>query len=252
MHLWAPDAIQGAPTPVSGFISMAPRMAGIAVAIRVLTVVFSQPDGQQGSWKILGTLDWTSIVGLVAGVTMMLGSLLALRQESAKRLLGYLIVSESGFLLTGLLVQDQVGLAAILYAVLVQLFALMGTFYILSYLHERLGSDQLASFRGVMARHVPECVALVIFLVSLVGIPPLPGFIAKFALLGAVVRHGWHFLAVVCVLASALSTAAIARLLYSLLGESSSRGERVIAPHEFSLQGHRALLAAFIFPIVMI
>ena len=123
----------------------------------------------------------------------------------------------------GLLVLDQVGVAALLYNLVVDLFALMGTFYVLAFFFDELKSDQLDALRGMLGRAVPECICLVLFLLCLIGLPPLPGFIGKFALIGAVVRHQWPVLATIAILSMTLSTVAVARLAYHLIGDFAVR-----------------------------
>jgi NADH:ubiquinone oxidoreductase subunit 2 (subunit N) len=155
----------------------------------------------------------------VAGITMLVGGLLAVRQQSAKRMVGCLVVANTGFLLLGLLVLDQVGVAALLYNLVVDLFALMGSFYVLAFFYDELRSDRLENLRGMLGRAVPECICLVLFLLCLIGLPPTPGFIGKFALIGAVVRHQHPLLAAAAILSMTFSTAAVARLAYHLIGD---------------------------------
>jgi NADH-quinone oxidoreductase subunit N len=248
MHLWAPDVLEGAPTPVSSFLSVGSRTAGFALGLRLLFVIFAEQAKAPGQYQVLGELDWTPIVALISGLSIAAGSLLAYRQTGAKRMLAYLLIAESGFLLLGVLVLDEVGIAALLYNLAVDMFALTGAYFTLGYLIDQVRSDRLEDLRGVMGRAVPECVALVLFLVCLVGLPPLPGFIGKFALLGAAIRHQWHFLAVVGYLAMALSTAAVARLAFSLIGEfPKSVGQPL--PARVS---QRVFLAALLAPMALV
>lgn len=219
MHFWAPDVIDGAPTPVASFLSVGTRATGLAVALRVLIGVFAQSDLVPGQWQVLGSIDWTRIVAVVAALTMIIGALLAYRQQAAKRMVGCLIMSESGFLLLGLLVLDQVGVAALLYSLVIELFSIVGIFYILSYFFDEVGSDRFSDLNGMMGRAVPECMGLVFFLISLVGIPPAPGFIGKFALIGSAIRHHWLLLGVIAIFSITLSTIAVARFAYGLSGD---------------------------------
>jgi NADH-quinone oxidoreductase subunit N len=227
MYLWTPDVLEGAPTPASSFISFGARAAGFAVIIRFLIVMFAQPGQHPGQWEVLGSVDWTRIVALVSGLTMLAGSLLAVRQKAAKRMVGCLVVAQSGFLLMGLLVLDQVGVAALLYNLVVELFALMGTFYVLAFFFDELGTDAFENLRGMLGKAVPECISLVLFLITLIGLAPTPGFIGKFALIGAAVRHQWPVLAVVAIVSMTLATAAVARLAYFLVGDFRQLGASV-------------------------
>jgi NADH-quinone oxidoreductase subunit N len=219
MSLWAPDVLEGAPTPSSGFLAVGARTAGFAVSIRLFVATFTQASSTAGTWKVLGEIDWTQILALLSGLTMAFGALLAFRQTSAKRMVGCLVVSQSGYLMMGLLVLDEVGVAALLYNLFIELFALTGIFYVLSFLYDELGSDLMSDYKGMLARAVPECICLVLFLLCLVGIPPMPGFLGKFTLIGIVTRHNQLGLATIAIIAMALSTVSISRLAYSLIGD---------------------------------
>lgn len=219
LYQWVPDVLEGAPTPVSALIAIGPRAAGFAVAIRVLFVVFAQPALTQGQWQVLGAIDWAKALEWMAIASLLAGSLLALRQPGAKRLIGSLVVAQSGFLLMGLLVLDQVGLAAVLFQLMVELFALAGAYFALSYYIDHVGTDQLAELKGAMRRAIPEGVALILFLLALVGLPPFPSFFGKFSLVGAAVRHGRYGVALVAILSSAIGVAAVARLAFALVGD---------------------------------
>jgi NADH-quinone oxidoreductase subunit N len=247
MYLLVPDVLEGAPTPVSAYLSLGTRAAGFAVATRFLIVVFTQPGLTRGQWQVLGDLDWTQIASLVAGLTMGIGALLAIRQKAAKRLVGYLVVAESGFLLTGLLVLDEIGIAALLYNLVIELFALMGTFYVLSFLYDEVGSDRLEDLRGMLKKAVLECICLVMFLLCLVGSPPMPGFIGKFTLIGAAIRHGRFALALAAVVSMVISTVAVARLAYHLIGDFHKPMEPITANFQ-----RKAFLTAMVVPMTMV
>ncbi|MCM2322533.1 MAG: hypothetical protein NDJ90_04655 [Oligoflexia bacterium] len=248
MYFWTPDVVEGSPTPSSGFLTLGTRAAGLVVALRFLIAVFAKPGVAPGQWQVLGEVDWTRILAFVSGATMLIGALLAVRQVGAKRLVGSLIIAETGYLLIGILVLDQVGIAAILYSMVIELFSLIGIFYILTYLIEQFGSDRLADLRGMMGRAVMECTCLVLFLMNLVGIPPMPGFIGKFTLIGAAVRHGRFSLAVVAIIAITISTVAIARLAYSLAGDLRKTIARPVA----SSPGRRIFMASLLAPLVLV
>lgn len=219
MQLWAPDVLEGAPTPVSAFLSVGSRVAGFAVSLRVLIALFARPALELGRWRVLGGVDWTQVIGIAAGISLISGAALAFRQKSAKRMVANLVVAETGFLLLGLLVLDEVGVAALLYNLVVDLFALTGAFYCISFLVDRLRSDHMDDLRGALGGAVPECIALLLFLGCLVGVPPLPGFVGKFVLIGAAIRHQWYLLAALAIGSSALSLIAVSKLAQRLVGD---------------------------------
>lgn len=248
MHLWAPDVLEGAPTPVSAFLAIGSRAVGFAVAVRFFYVVFAQPALVQGQWQVLGGLNWPDVVALVSGITMIVGALLAFRQTGAKRMVAYLIIAQTGFLLLGLLVLDEIGMAALLYNLVVELFAILGVFYVLSFLFDELRSDRLESLKGMLARAVPECIALILFLACLIGLPPLPGFIGKFTLVGAAIRHKWHFLAVLAMISTAIATVAVSRLSFSLIGDFRKASTTPV-PHDTT---RRLFLVMLFVPMLLV
>ena len=253
MYLWVPDVLEGAPTPVSGFLSFGIRAAGFSFAIRFLNVVFAQRGKVPGTWEVLGPLEWPQILSWIIGATLLIGSLLAVRQTRAKRLVACLVVTQSGFLLMGLLVLNHVGIAAVFYNLTVEVFSLLGAFFLLAFLRDQVGSDRLEDLRGALARAVPECIYLVLFLVCLVGLPPMPGFLGKFALMGSVVQQGWTGLALIGVFSQILSAAAVARFAYYLVGDFRTTIERDGLSH--NREGFRArqiFLLSLTLPLIII
>jgi NADH:ubiquinone oxidoreductase subunit 2 (subunit N) len=122
---------------------------------------------------------------------------------------------------------------------------------------DRIGSDQLSDLKGVLSQAVPECICLVLFLVCLVGLPPLPGFIGKFALVGVAIRHQWYFLSGVAILSIAIMTVAIARLSFSLVGDfSSARGSQAtvsgFSEEHSVVTARRTYLAALFIPMILV
>ena len=247
MYLWAPDVLEGAPTPASGFLSLAPRAAGFIVATRFLIVVFAQPGEVHGQWQTLQGFEWTQIVAFVSGISMVVGSFLAYRQTSAKRLIACLLIAESGYLLMGLLVLDEVGIAALLFNLVIELFALSGTFFILSYFIGITGSDQLKDFRGMLNRAVPEAICLILFLLCLVGLPPTPGFLGKFTLIGSAIRHRWLALGFISIVSMAVSAVAVSRLVYHLIGEP-----KALEKTELPNLNRKIFLTVLVMPILLV
>ena len=254
MHLWVADVVEGSPTPASAFISVGVRAAGFSILIRFLMVVFAQPALSPGLWQPLGGIDWPHIVALLSGLTMFTGSLMAFRQTGAKRMVAWLVVAQTGYLLMGVMVLDEVGISALLFNLVVELFALTGIFYMISFLYDIVKSDQLDALQGMLAKAVPECICLVMFLACLVGIPPFPGFIGKFILTGVAIRHGWNFLAALSIFSMAISVLACGRLSYSLMNNFKVNMEAgVTAPvAAANVLGHRALLMGLIVPMLLI
>jgi NADH-quinone oxidoreductase subunit N len=182
-HMWAPDAYEGAPTPITGFMSAGVKAAGVAAMLRLFTSVFGGdilPEGRMG---------WASLVGLAAAATMTLGNVVALRQENVKRLLAYSSISHAGYLLIGVVaaglgagtpVVDMAGSATLFYLVAYS-FTSIGAFGVIAWLGRR-GDERLHvdDWSGLAARHPAAAFAMTVFLLSLAGMPPLGGFLGKF------------------------------------------------------------------------
>jgi NADH-quinone oxidoreductase subunit N len=213
-----PDIYEGAPTPVSAFIAVGFRTAGFALTTRLLLVMFAQPGAVLGQWRMIGDLNWPNVLVIIASFTMGMGAFLAFRQHRAKRMVGHLVIAETGFFLMGLLVLDEVGIAALLYGLVVELFALMGSFHVLAFIFDEFQSDQFSHLHGRLRYVVPECVFLIFFLLCLVGCPPFPGFVGKFALLGIIFQHQRFVLGGVAIGAMVVSMIAVGRLSYALFG----------------------------------
>jgi NADH-quinone oxidoreductase subunit N len=191
-HMWTPDVYQGAPTPVTAFMAAATKVAAFMALIRVLDVAF-----QPLTW------DWTPIVVVLAGITVIVGSLLAIAQGDIKRMLAYSSIAHAGFVLTGLSAANQIGIrAAIFYLVAYAIMTLgaFGAVMLVSARGEELTS--LTAYAGLAKRSPLLAGLMTLFLLSLAGIPPTAGFVAKVGVFGAAIGAGHWPLAVVGVVSS--------------------------------------------------
>jgi NADH-quinone oxidoreductase subunit N len=209
-HYWTPDAYQGSPTPVTGYLSVGPKVGAFALILRLFV-------------EALGPIkaDWVPFVVVLAALTMTLGNLVALTQDNIKRMLAYSSIAHTGYILVGLAAfaaagvgseAERAGLEAILYYSVAYAFMNLGAFAVVAALQHRRGvTSQIDTFSG-LARREPWLGALMtLFLLSLIGIPPLSGFFAKFyVILAAVQVGGW--LTVLAVLT--MVNAAIAAFYY--------------------------------------
>lgn len=223
-HTWAPDTYQGAATPISGYLSVAPKAAALAVLLRTLTIAFP------------GWIGWDAALAVLAALTMTVGNLFALRQSSAKRLLAYSSIGQAGYLLVGVAAAQRHGLATpgLLVYLAVYLFMNLGAFLAVHAIESQVGTDELESFQGA-GRNAPLASAvLALCLLSLAGFPPLGGYIGKVMLLGAAVGVGWTWLAVIMVINVALSLAYYARVLQTLYLRS---GVTVLKEHRDPIVG---------------
>ena len=206
-HFWAPDTYQGAPTPISGFLSVAPKAGGLAVLLR--TGVVALPRGLDG---------WPLLIALLAALTMTVGNILALRQTSLKRLLAYSSIAQVGYMLVGVAAapRSALGVEGMLLYLLVYLFMNLGAFLAVEALERRAGSDDMKAIAGYGRRMPFSAAALGLCLLSLAGFPPLGGFIAKTLLFGAALGAGWLWLAVVMAANVALSLYYYLRIIEAL------------------------------------
>jgi NADH-quinone oxidoreductase subunit N len=201
-HMWAPDVYEGAPTPVTVFLTIAPKAAGLAVLFRVLLPVLAPGPA---------AAVFAPALSVAAVLTMFAGNLAALRQKSVKRMLAFSSVAHSGYLLVAVIAGDGPGLVFYLF---VYLFMNAGAFGVLAVMSgERFEHTSIDDFAGLGRRHPWLAASLTVFLLSLAGFPPTAGFLAKFYVFGAAVREGHALLAVAGVLASLVSVAYYLRIV---------------------------------------
>jgi len=194
-HMWVPDIYEGAPSPITGFMSVAAKAAAFAVVLRIfLNELF-----------VLSPI-WVTSVSVVAVVTMTLGSLAALVQTNIKRMLAYSSISHAGFLLLGLIAGGSDGFASVMQYLVIFTFMNLGMFAIIILLNKGVKfGEPIESFAGLAKIHPMLALMTMIFLFSLAGIPPTGGFFAKFYVLLALIETGHIWLAVIAVLLSAVA-----------------------------------------------
>ena len=240
-HMWSPDVYEGAPIPITAFLSVASKSAGFALFIRFFYTGFS-------SSGLMETVDWTFMLAVVSALTMTVGNLAALPQQNVKRLLAYSSIAHGGYLLMGSVLLTAEGIGAILFYLVVYLFMNLGAFYVVVLIANEIGSEMVDGYRGLSARAPLVAWAMVIFLVSLAGIPPVAGFFGKWLLFTAVIEQGYYWLALVGLLNSVVSLYYYARIVKAMFFEDA--GEET-TPVYFST-GTFALLSVFVIPTVFI
>ena len=199
-HMWTPDAYQGAPTPVSAYMSVIPKVAGFAAMLRVLV---------QGLAPLRD--EWTTLIGILAVITMAFGNIVAISQRDVKRMLAYSSIGHTGFILAGLAafgavtVVDDRSISSVLYYLFAYAFMNIGAFAVVTWLQERGHGTNLDDFNGLYVRSPLAAVAMTIFMLSLMGIPPLVGFFGKYYVILATIEADLLWLAVAVALASAVS-----------------------------------------------
>ncbi|MEI8291370.1 MAG: NADH-quinone oxidoreductase subunit N, partial [Verrucomicrobiota bacterium] len=206
-HLWAPDAYEGAPTPSAAFIGSGSKVASFYVLAKIFMLGFV---GAQGSAVWHGYIaGWTPTVAVVAALSMVLGNLTAIVQSSVKRLLAYSAIAHAGYMLLGVLGNNQLSASGMMFYVITYALTTIGAFGVVAVVEDATGGDAIANFNGLSKRAPGLALCLMVFLLSLGGIPPLAGFIGKFFLFSAVVTSsanlGLLWLVILAIAMSAVS-----------------------------------------------
>ena len=188
-HFWAPDVYEGAPTPITAFVSTASKAAGFAVLVRFMLAVF--PTIQ---------LEWTWILAIMSTLTMTIGNVLALVQTNIKRLLAYSSVAHAGYALIGLVALSELGTASLVFYLATYILTNLVAFAVVIVFARAAGSEEIEDYAGLSRRAPYLSLAFMIAMLSLGGMPPLVGFVAKFYVFAAAVESGWIWLAFVGVL----------------------------------------------------
>jgi NADH-quinone oxidoreductase subunit N len=219
-HVWTPDVYVGAPTPITAFLSTASKAAAFAIFARIFYSSFSA-----------FRLDWGMILAVVAALSMIGGNLAAITQANVKRMLAYSSIGHAGYALMGIIAMNELGLNAVLIYMLVYVFANTGiwTTVLILRRHEYAG-ESVDDFEGLHARAPVWAFAMVVFLLSLGGIPPTAGFIGKYYLFASAVQSGYGWLAIIAVLMSAVSMFYYLRLVVAMYLREGRQAEIAVTP----------------------
>jgi len=193
-HLWVPDAYQGAPTPISALLSVGPKAVGFAVLLRIFSHNIS-----------LSTTTWVHLVTAVSIFTMTIGNIIAASQTNIKRLLAYSSIAQAGYIMIGFVVGSALGTKAVLFYLFTYLFMNLGAFGCVALISNSINSDNIEDYSGFCKRDPFTSFILSAFLLSLAGIPPLAGFLAKFMVFSAAIEAKFILLAVVGVINSVIA-----------------------------------------------
>ena len=232
-HFWCPDVYMGAPTPVTAFLSVGPKVAGFAVLIRFFYGGMAVPTGEGGSaWQMVGQIDWQAVLIGVSIATMTLGNIAALLQSNLKRLLAYSSIAHAGYILMGAAVLSGEGIQAMLMYMVIYLFMNIGAFLVIIAIYDDSRSFDIRDCAGIWKRSPFLTIAMGIFLLSLMGMPPFAGFLAKLYVFAAVIRAGLGWFAVVGVLNSAIAAFYYMKIIRVMFLEGDA------APEPRSLELH--------------
>lgn len=218
-HFWTPDVYEGAPITITALLSVASKAAGFALLMRFFKIVFLDTSAAHlaaGFWATVQGVEWNKILAIVSVLTMTLGNLVALWQDNLKRLLAYSSIAHAGYMLMGVVILSDAGLSAVLIYFVVYLFMNLGAFYVVMLVANKTGSEHIDSYKGLGYRSPLIGVAMVIFFISLTGLPPTAGFIGKLYLFAALLEAKWVWLAVVGALNSVVSLYYYVRVLRNM------------------------------------
>lgn len=222
-QMWVPDVYQGAPTPISGFLSVASKAAGFAVILRVFYIALGDMS-----------VDWGMLFAVLAVASMTLGNLVAMAQTDIKRLLGYSTIAHAGYMMIGLAAVssripggEAIGPQAILFYLGGYAFTNLGAFFIVTAIGNKINSSRIEDFAGMGRRSPILAGLLTICLVSLTGIPPTVGFWAKIYLFNAAVQANLVWLAVLGVVNTVLSAYYYVRIIKTMYMSPPPSEERV-------------------------
>ncbi len=218
-HMWVPDVYQGAPTPVTAFISVASKAAGFVIVLRVFGVGLAPLSD-----------FWPALFAALAAATMTLGNLAALNQTNIKRLMGYSSIGQAGYLLMALAAADGRTTSALVFFLVVYAFTNLGAFACIIYFSNQTGSDEISSYNGLARRAMGPAIALAFCLISLVGMPPAAGFWGKVNLFYAVFQSGLLWLVLIGLVNTAISVYYYLKIVHAMFlrtsaDESPLRGE---------------------------
>jgi len=202
-HMWVPDVYEGAPTPITAYLSVGSKAAGFAIILRVFYSAFGLPDGLSQSWGL--------IFAVLAAIGMTLGNVTALPQTNIKRMLGYSSIAQAGYLMVGLAAMGVapaagiLGRSGVLFFLVAYAVANLGAFTAIIAISNKINSDLIADYSGMSKRAPMLSLALTLCLISLIGMPPAAGFMAKFYIFRGAVHNGLLWLVIIAVLNSVIS-----------------------------------------------
>jgi NADH-quinone oxidoreductase subunit N len=181
-HQWAPDVYEGSPTLIAAFLSVGSKAAGLVAFAKIFVnglYAFYEPE--------MAPNDWGMLVGFLAALALIFGNVVAIRQTNVKRMLAYSSIAQAGYIMIGMVSMNEYGLSSVAYYIFAYMFANMGAFAVVAVFEDKTGSCQIESYRGLAKSSPFLSLAMALFMLSLAGIPPLAGFLAKYKVFAAAI-----------------------------------------------------------------
>jgi NADH-quinone oxidoreductase subunit N len=227
-HMWTPDVYEGAPTPITAFMSVTTKAAVFAAFIRVFNFSLATVEAH-----------WYGLIWALAIATMIVGNLIALAQNNMKRLLAYSGIAHAGYILVGMAANNPAGITAVTFYFLAYAFMNIGAFILVSVLESRgLAGDDIPSYRGLWFRNPALAGTTAVFMFSLAGFPPTAGFFAKYLVFSAAVQAGHTELAIIGVITSLVSIVYYLRvvaLMFMTADEEAGAETPIPAPADLAM-----------------
>jgi NADH-quinone oxidoreductase subunit N len=212
-HMWTPDAYEGAPTPITAFMAVGVKVGAFAGFMRIFMASFGPISAH-----------WSAVLWVIAAITMTTGNVIALVQDNIKRMLAYSAIAHAGYILVGMTAAGGQAGAAILYYLLGYAFTNLGAFAIVIAVEQRgLNGDDISSFRGLARSHPGLAAAMALFLLSLIGVPPLAGFVGKFYVFSAALNEGLVALVIIAAVNSVISAYYYIRVIVAMYMQEGER-----------------------------
>lgn len=224
-QMWVPDVYEGAPTPVTAYLSVASKAAGFAIIIRVFYSAFGAPEWLSSNWGM--------IFAVLAILSMIIGNVVAIPQSNIKRMLGYSSIAQAGYLMVGLAtlgfaqVSATAGQSTIMFFLASYALTNLGAFIAVIAISDKVGSDEINDYAGMFKRAPLLSLALTLCLFSLIGMPPAAGFMAKFYIFSSAVQHDLLWLVVIAVINSVISAYYYLRVVKVMWFGEAASGEKV-------------------------
>ena len=231
-HMWAPDVYEGAPTPITAFLSVASKAAGFAIILRIIYSLIYSTTGNPINQEI--GIDWSMLIAILSAISMTLGNLIAIQQTNIKRLFAYSTIAQAGYIMVGLAAlsslnggQDDAGPGGIFFYLFGYMLTNFAAFTVITIVSIHNNSDSISSYSGLLKKSRLLTLVMTISIISLIGLPPSVGFMAKIYIFGSAMDTGLQWLAVFGVLNSVISAFYYLKIIKTMLIDENKNSDPI-------------------------